>query len=381
MRLASSGCFVHSCVTVHGRVHVVGSSIVTAYSIVFASRRVQPLDEVQVLARALEVGLRREVGHVDDQRLAFPPAARVAPPLPDARGQVRRVGDRDDALPPLALAGVVEDRDRVGRLDDLREEAGRATEVGQHGRHAALAQRPILGPSERLMAPPPAAPVRRDSTGGTSARRGDGGPYFPPSQPGSLFLQTSVACRSASWNSRISCRRFCRLRGQRRNAPVRRIGDERRPPSGRLVGQEDVGAVGAADVLLAAAIVTPDVLTDDGGALLVKLGTLFVGEEFLVGEPRRPLQRDLVGVGPDALQVRRAPRCSRRGPASPRDHRAAAPARQWEPVPTETAARRRPAGPLPPQSTGSIAWPYQAPRQLASASGAGSGRSAQRSCQ
>src|SRR3954451_11506300 len=41
MRLPSSLCFVSSCLTVHGFVHVVGSEIVTAYSTVFGSRRVQ----------------------------------------------------------------------------------------------------------------------------------------------------------------------------------------------------------------------------------------------------------------------------------------------------------------------------------------------------
>src|SRR5882672_12608428 len=40
MRFAWSLCLVYSCLTVQDLVHVVGSSIVTAYSIVFASRRV-----------------------------------------------------------------------------------------------------------------------------------------------------------------------------------------------------------------------------------------------------------------------------------------------------------------------------------------------------
>src|SRR6516162_7182311 len=40
MRLAASLCFFSSCLTVHALVHVVGSSIVTTYSIVAASRRV-----------------------------------------------------------------------------------------------------------------------------------------------------------------------------------------------------------------------------------------------------------------------------------------------------------------------------------------------------
>src|SRR3954464_10874463 len=40
MRFAESSCLTSSCFTVHGFVHTVGSSIVTAYSRVFASSRV-----------------------------------------------------------------------------------------------------------------------------------------------------------------------------------------------------------------------------------------------------------------------------------------------------------------------------------------------------
>src|SRR6185503_2189222 len=40
MRFATSLCFFSSCLAVHDLVHVIGSSIVTAYSILSASRRV-----------------------------------------------------------------------------------------------------------------------------------------------------------------------------------------------------------------------------------------------------------------------------------------------------------------------------------------------------
>ena len=55
------------------------------------------------------------------------------------------------------------------------------------------------GPSERLITPPEVptiAPVKY--SGGVSDRLGEGGPYFPSAQAGSLFLHTSVACRRAS---------------------------------------------------------------------------------------------------------------------------------------------------------------------------------------
>src|SRR5439155_10713110 len=47
------------------------------------------LDQVQVLACALKIGLRTEVRHVDHERIAFPAATRIAIPLTDAGRQMR----------------------------------------------------------------------------------------------------------------------------------------------------------------------------------------------------------------------------------------------------------------------------------------------------
>src|SRR5262249_38985842 len=77
-----------------------------------------PLDQVQVLARAKEIGLRTEVGDVDDERIALPMAARVAEPLTDRGRQVGAPVHDDVALPPLALIDVVEHRDAAGGLHD-----------------------------------------------------------------------------------------------------------------------------------------------------------------------------------------------------------------------------------------------------------------------
>ena len=82
---------------------------------------------MQVLARALVVGLRREIGDVDDERAAFPVGARVAMPLADGGGEMRRVRNRNHALPSF-----VEDRDGARRLHDLlhaevRQPAGEAS--------------------------------------------------------------------------------------------------------------------------------------------------------------------------------------------------------------------------------------------------------------
>src|SRR5262249_50694553 len=69
------------------------------------------LGEAQVLARALEISLRTEVGHVHHKRVALPVATRVAEPLTDAGRQVGTAVHDDVALKPLALVHVVEHRD------------------------------------------------------------------------------------------------------------------------------------------------------------------------------------------------------------------------------------------------------------------------------
>ena len=115
----------------------------TAYSSVLASTRRQALDQMQVLAGGLEVELRREVGDIDDQRVAFPPAARVAEPLPDGRradAGCRRQGS-------CAASPAPGPRRRKSRPSRRLHDSPVAAEVGQHGAHAAL--RPCCGLPDR----------------------------------------------------------------------------------------------------------------------------------------------------------------------------------------------------------------------------------------
>src|SRR5438105_3510274 len=91
MRFASSLCLVNSCLVVHGRVHVVGSSSVTTYSMVVGLVRVQrsmmcrfsrdpmnsflPLKFVTSTTRVLPSQWPRESPHqkrTDDGRCALP---------------------------------------------------------------------------------------------------------------------------------------------------------------------------------------------------------------------------------------------------------------------------------------------------------------------
>src|SRR5216684_1545172 len=97
------------------------------------------LDQMQVLAGALVIGLRTEVRHIDHERVALPVAARVAIPLADAARQVRTSVHDDVALPALTLAHVVENRDAARCLHDPAEAAAeQAAELGQSAAQAAV---------------------------------------------------------------------------------------------------------------------------------------------------------------------------------------------------------------------------------------------------
>src|SRR4030095_9948876 len=81
---------------------------------VVGSDTCETFDEMQVLARALIVGFRREVRHINDERVAFPVTSGVAMPLPDLRWDMWGSGHRYDALPPF-----LENRRGARRLHDL----------------------------------------------------------------------------------------------------------------------------------------------------------------------------------------------------------------------------------------------------------------------
>src|SRR5437588_13114856 len=100
---------------------------------------------MQVVPRALIIRLWTEVRHVDHERVALPAATRVAIPLADAGRQMRTSVHDDVALPPLALAYVIEDGDAARRLHDPAKAAGRRSKLGQPAGQAALRQGTVLG--------------------------------------------------------------------------------------------------------------------------------------------------------------------------------------------------------------------------------------------
>ena len=101
---------------VHGRVHVVGSSIVNSYCSTSSATRVNRSTRRRFAGRAAVVHIPLEVGGLDHQRVAVPVAARIPQILAESGRQVRAPVERDDA-------GIVhhlhQDGDRTGRLDDL----------------------------------------------------------------------------------------------------------------------------------------------------------------------------------------------------------------------------------------------------------------------
>src|SRR5262245_4528245 len=226
---------------------------------------------------------------------------------------MRTAGYRDDALPPLSLACVIEHRHTPGRLDDLEIEAGIAAEVGQHRSHAALAEAAILrivGSIDGAAAGATAAGrahryvERRDFA--SSWRRRAVLSAFTTRQ----FVLTQIGGLNQSKLILAHRRSFLlRLRRERRNSAVRRIDDERRPAAHAFMCGEHRRVVRAADILLrpADATVIGGFPTDGVSAQLVEFSALLVGEELAVGVLGWALQRDLAVARPDTLQIRLAP--------------------------------------------------------------------------
>ena len=182
--------------------------------------------------------------------------------------------DGDDPVAAAALAGLVVDGDVARRLDDPRVAAERRQPVAQ----AALGEAAVLGPVGAV-----------HPLGAVVARQ---------------LLERGPA-------PAVGLHAPAPRRGQRRHPSVGRIHDERRALPGALHRLVD-GVVGAGDVQRRARL-RPGVEAAQRRPLRIQGRALLVGEALLAGELRRPLERRRRRVGPDALQVRLAPRRPRRG--------------------------------------------------------------------
>src|SRR5688572_822911 len=233
-------------------------------------RRPEPLDGLEPARRATERRFLEVVRAFDDERVAFPVAARVAHVRLHVPRERLAAVERDDAR---VVHHLVADRDHPWRLHDLVRVAvdGRHHRARDAAGDAPHVERQILRAVEGTGVIAVAA----------AARRADGG------------------------------RALLRLVGRRRHLVVGRVLDHPGPAVGGVVILVPVLRTGAGILVLRAA--------DDLGrlfrpcrALLDQRGKL-LGLDVLQpasGELRRPLHRDaaLVAVGVGALDVRVAPR-------------------------------------------------------------------------
>src|SRR5579872_5227804 len=90
------------------------------------------------------------------------------------------------------------------------------------------------------------------------------------------------------------------------NLPVGRIDDHRRPLA-RVLLRNEHGIIRTSDVLLGASL-PPVIATKRGRSFIVYCLPFLVAQELSIAVLRRPLQRNLIVVFPDTLEIRFAPR-------------------------------------------------------------------------
>src|SRR5258705_2050370 len=269
------------------------------------------LNQVQVLARAAEIGLLAEIRDVDHQRFAFPPGDRVAPVLANVLWQVRPVRDRDRAIEPCALADVVVHIDRIRALDDPHHAAEIAEGPSVRRQRSCLENHrkgiqqatfntaAVLGTVGAIHAIEVVVWRRL-----VSARRDRSG----PAAGGALQERLEVLSFLAD--------SLLRLRYQARHPAIGRVDDHRRAAAyvSWLIA-EPMLVVRTGDVLFRATDVLPvDFSTVPSGAIVAReklvesFLVLSVVHEFPVAKLLGALEWDYGRVTPCTLQVRSTPR-------------------------------------------------------------------------
>src|SRR6266849_1816249 len=257
------------------------------------------LDQMQVLPRALKIGFRTEVRHVDHKHIAVPAATRVAVPLADAGRQMWTSVHNDVALPPLSLTNVVEDRDAARRLHDPAEAADPACKLRQPAGQAAVRWRTVLRP---IMAIHACEVV----TGRKFRKTRRGRRIILATVTRRLLIFTRLG-RLQQGNAKFPFHsgNLLSRRRQRRKPAIWRIDNPRRARAGAPHGRER-RVVGAGHVGLGPALRTP-VPAEKGGSLSVQFGALGVGEKLLGSIPGGALEGRVGFIGPNALQIGFAP--------------------------------------------------------------------------
>ena len=197
-------------------------------------------------------------------------------------------GDGDDALPSLALAGVVENRHACRRLHNLEEEARIAAKIRQSGGHTPLPEAAILRTVSSIdnaaSGPEPAGRADCQVIGRRlrSSRRWR--PIFPALAAGQVVLAQVCGLHEGQLKISYGVPFLLSLRRKRRNPPVGRIHNQRRPATQGFVRREDRRVVRAADVLfappLAAALISFS--TDSGRSQLIQFGSFLIRKNSLL---------------------------------------------------------------------------------------------------
>src|SRR5882672_6025648 len=137
---------------------------------------------------------------------------------------MRIVGDRDDALPSLPLAGVVENRRAFRRLHNLEEEARIAAKIRQDGGHAPFPEAAILwtvgSVDNAASGPEPAGSADRQVVGGRLRSSRGWRPIFPAFAAGQLVLAQVCGLHEGQLKISDGGPLLLSLRRQRRNSPV-----------------------------------------------------------------------------------------------------------------------------------------------------------------
>src|SRR5688572_7129586 len=101
----------------------------------------EALDQAHAFRRPPETDLVGEVRRIDDERRAFPAAARITEPLPDLWSDMRTAVERDDAR---VVNHLVENHDISRRLENLVIVVVRTGNHWQPERDAALPEAPVF---------------------------------------------------------------------------------------------------------------------------------------------------------------------------------------------------------------------------------------------